>query len=165
MVALNAKQEQYRQKVLNKWLFKLFLFQKMPIALIAGLQIRFLDAEKSIVSIPFKWLSQNPFKSVYFATQAMAAEMSTGILCMMATQGAKYSVSMLVLKFEATYTKKATSRVYFTCTDGNAIMAAVQKTLADGKGVTVSCQAEGKLKDGTVVSNFTIVWSFKAKHK
>ena len=69
---LNKKQNTFRSKLTNKWMFKLYLFQKMPIALLAGLQIRELNLEKSVVSVPFKWFSQNPFKSVYFATQAMA---------------------------------------------------------------------------------------------
>jgi len=165
MEELNAKQAQYRQKVLNKWLFKLFLLKNMPIALLAGLRIQSLTDEKAVVSIPFKWLSQNPFKSVYFATQAMAAEMSTGVLGMMAIQGAPHRVSMLVLKFEAEYTKKASERVYFSCENGVEVKSAVSKTLSDGEGVTVSCKSIGRLKDGTVVSNFTIVWSFKAKLK
>lgn len=165
MTDLNPKQAQYRQKVLNKWLFKLFLLKNMPIALLAGLRIRALTAESAVVSIPFKWLSQNPFKSVYFATQAMAAEMSTGVLGMMAIQGSPYRVSMLVLKLEAEYTKKAAERVYFACENGDEIMAAVNKTLTDGLGVTVNCKSIGRLKDGTIVSTFTIVWSFKAKQK
>lgn len=165
MENLNREQEKFRRNVLNKWFFKLYLFQKLPIALIAGLRIRNLSASGSVVSIPYKWLSQNPFRSVYFATQAMAAEMSTGILGLMATTGQSAKISMLVLNLEAKYTKKATSRVYFTCENGTELFAAVAKTLADGEGVTVPCLSIGRLKDGTIVSEFTIVWSFKAKLK
>ncbi|MGB4931291.1 MAG: DUF4442 domain-containing protein [Chitinophagales bacterium] len=163
MGELNNKQVVFRRNVLHKWLFKLFMLQKMPIALLAGLRVRELDAEHAVASIPFKWLSQNPFKSVYFATQAMAAEMSTGVLGLMAIQGKSAPVSMLVTKLEAAYTKKAQARVYFTCENGKAIFDAVEKTLSDGEGVTVVCKSTGRLKDGTVVSNFIIEWSFKAK--
>ena len=79
-MTLLPKQEQFRQRVTSKWLFKFFLLQKMPIALLAGVRVRALNAESAVVSIPYKWLSQNPFRSVYFATQAMAAEMSTGVI-------------------------------------------------------------------------------------
>ncbi|MBK9457478.1 MAG: DUF4442 domain-containing protein [Bacteroidetes bacterium] len=126
--------------------FQAVFAPKMPIALLAGLQIRSLTAEKAVVSIPFKWLSQNPFKSVYFATQAMAAEMSTGVLGMMAIQGATHRVSMLVLKLEASYTKKASERVYFTCENGEEIISAVYKTLSDGEGHNGKLQIHRQIK-------------------
>ena len=134
----------------------------MPIALLAGLKVRAISPHRSVVSVPFKWLSQNPFRSVYFATQAMAAEMSTGLLAMLATTG-KVPVSMLVLKLEAEYLKKAISRVYFTCENGHEIQEAVNKSIATGNGVTVVCKSVGRMKDGTVVSNFLITWTFKKK--
>ncbi|MEI2675381.1 MAG: DUF4442 domain-containing protein [Chitinophagaceae bacterium] len=118
-MTLLPKQEQFRQRVTSKWLFKFFLLQKMPIALLAGVRVRALNAESAVVSIPYKWLSQNPFKSVYFATQAMAAEMSTGVIGLMAIQGRVKPVSMLVTNLEATYSKKASERIFFTCENGN----------------------------------------------
>ena len=157
------KQEKFRRTVTNKWLFKLFLLQKMPIALIAGLQVRALSNDKSVVSVPFKWFSQNPFRSVYFATQAMAAEMSTGVLGLMAVEGASKKVSMLVLKVEGTFIKKATERIYFTCENGGTIFKAVEDAINSGEGVTVAAKSTGKLKDGTIVSEFSVIWSFKSK--
>lgn len=135
----------------------------MPIALIAGLQVRELSKEKSIVSVPFKWFSQNPFKSVYFATQAMAAEMSTGVLGLMAIQGTPKKVSMLVLNIEGNFIKKATERIYFSCESGNEIFAAVDHAILSGEGVTVKTKSIGKLKNGTIVSEFSVIWSFKSK--
>ena len=135
----------------------------MPIALLAGLQVRELSPEKSVVSVPFKWFSQNPFKSVYFATQAMAAEMSTGVLGLMAIQGATKKVSMLVLNVEGNFIKKATERIYFTCESGNEIFKTVENAVLSGDGVTVTAKSTGKLKDGTIVSEFSVIWSFKSK--
>jgi len=160
---INIKQEKFRQSIINKWLFKLFLLQKMPIALLAGLQVRELSQEKSVVSVPFKWFSQNPFKSVYFATQAMAAEMSTGVLGLMAIEGASKKVSMLVLNVEGNFIKKATERIYFTCENGHEIFNAVDMAISSGEGVTVKAKSTGKLKDGTIVSEFFVIWSFKSK--
>ncbi len=160
---LNLKQNKFRSNLTNKWLFKLYLLQKMPIALLAGLQVRELSKEKSIVSVPFKWFSQNPFKSVYFATQAMAAEMSTGVLGLMAIQGAPKKVSMLVLNVEGNFIKKATERIYFTCESGNEIFDTVDKAILSGEGVTVKTKSTGKLKNGTIVSEFSVIWSFKSK--
>lgn len=157
--------ERFRRQVTGVWTFRLFLLMKLPIALITGIRVRSLDGSSSVVTVPYKWLSQNPFRSVYFASQAMAAEMSTGVLSMMAIQGCKPPVSMLVTKLEAVFTKKASSRVYFTCADGDAIMQAVEETLRTGEGVTVLCTSIGRLADGTEVSRFQVEWSFRARKK
>src|SRR5882757_4784957 len=88
--------------------FRLFLLFKLPAAFFSGVRIIDIDESRSIVSIPYKWFSQNPFKSTYFACLAMAAEMSTGSLAMMHVRKRNPSVSMLVVKLEAVYFKKAT---------------------------------------------------------
>jgi hypothetical protein len=153
------------KQVTGVWSFRLFLLVKLPIALITGIRVRSLDSKTSVVTVPFKWLSQNPFRSIYFASQSMAAEMSTGVLSMMAIQGCDPAVSMLVTKLDAVFTKKASSRVYFRCADGDAIMAAVEQTLKTGEGISVLCTSIGTLQDGTEVSRFHIEWSFKARVK
>ena len=57
--------------------------------------------EKCITSVPYKWLTQNPFRSTYFASLAMAAEMSTGILALSNVYKRNPPFSMLVIKMEA----------------------------------------------------------------
>ncbi len=160
---LTKKQESFRKSILSKWLFKLYLLQKMPIALFAGLRVREFTEEKCVVSIPYKWLSQNPFRSVYFATQAMGAEMSTGVIGLMAIQGTSKKVSMLVVHLEMDFFKKAAGRIYFACNDGDKIFAAVDSALLTGEGTTVTAKSTGRLKDGTIVSEFSVIWSFKSK--
>ncbi|MBC8045668.1 MAG: DUF4442 domain-containing protein [Fimbriimonadaceae bacterium] len=156
-------QDKFRKRITDSFLFKFFLLKKLPIALIAGVRLRSLDKEKCVVSVPFKWLTQNPFRSVYFATQAMAAEMSTGVLGLMAIQGCDPPLSMLVTNLEGEFLKKATSGIYFTCANGKEIFEAVEKAITTGEGVTVKAKSEGRIEDGTVVSNFYITWSFKQK--
>lgn len=155
--------ERFARQVTGLWTFRFFLLLKLPIALLSGVRVRSLDTTSCVVSVPFKWLTQNPFRSVYFASQSMAAEMATGTLGLMAVQGCRPPVSMLVTKLEATFTKKATGRVYFTCADGQAIFAAVDKTMETGVGVTVLCTSIGRMEDGTEVSRFLVEWSFRRR--
>jgi hypothetical protein len=159
----NNAAEQFRLQLRSPWKFRLFLLRRMPIALIAGLFVRQLDGNTCTVSIPYKWLSKNPFRSVYFATQAMAAEMSTGIHAMAAIQGYQPSISMLVTKLEGTFHKKAAERIYFTCSDGDAMYALVAQAVANQESVVFEATSKGHLQDGTHVSTFTINWSFKQK--
>ena len=149
----------------NKLKFGLFLFMKLPSAYLCGVRLRKLDEETCITSVPYKWLSQNPFKSIYFACQAMAAEMSTGMLGLGHIYQSTPAISMLVVKLEAQYFKKATSRIYFTCHNGLAVKEAIERSIATGEGQTVECISVGKNGSGEAVSEFKITWSFKAKAK
>lgn len=86
--------------------FRVFLFAKLPSAYFAGVRLRHITEENCKVSVPFKWFSQNPFRSTYFACLSMAAEMSTGALGMAHVYKLSPAVSMLVVKTEAEYFKR-----------------------------------------------------------
>jgi len=160
-----SKAESFRETVRNKFKFKLFMLKELPSAFFSGLTVTEITEEKAVVTIPFKFLTKNPFKSMYFASQAMAAELSTGVLAISQTYKRKPSVSMLVFEMSANFSKKARSTVAFTCDDGLKIKKAVEETMKTGEGVTVNVKSTGVDKDGDVVSEFTFVWTFKVKSK
>ncbi|MES2646610.1 MAG: DUF4442 domain-containing protein [Bacteroidota bacterium] len=153
----------FQQLVQNKWKFGIFMFSKLPSAWMSGVRVRKIDAAHAVVSVPFKWLTQNPFRSTYFACQAMAAEMSTGLLAMGHLHKRQPAVSMLVTKLEASYFKKATERIYFTCNDGEAILKTIENAIASGQGQSIHATSIGKNKMDEIVSEFRIEWSFKAR--
>ncbi len=144
---------------------RVFLFSRLPSAYFSGVRVRELDGAHCMVTVPYKWFSQNPFRSTYFACLAMAAEMSTGALAMAHLHGRDPSVSMLVVKLEANYFKKATGRTRFTCNDGAAFDNAIEESIATGEARTVSAKSTGINDAGEVVAEFIITWSFKAKSK
>ena len=144
--------------------FSLYLLLKLPIAWLAGVRFQQLEEQQCTIVVPFKWLSQNPFRSTYFACLAMAAEMSTGLMAMMYVRAAAPKrVSMLVTGMEASFTKKATGKTWFTCQDGAAIQAAIARTAASGEPEVLTVNSIGKSQDGTVIASFAITWSFKGK--
>ena len=147
----------------NRFKFNLFLFSKLPSAFFSGVRVKAIDETKAVVSVPYKWFSQNPFRSTYFACLAMAAEMTTGVPGLMNIYKRKPGVSMLVVKLEALYFKKAISRTYFTCADVNKIEQAVEKAIATGVAQTVVATSTGNDKEGNKIAEFYITWSFKAK--
>ena len=100
---------------------------------------------------------------MYFAVQAMAAELSTGALVVSQIKSSGKNVSMLVANNKATFTKKATGRITFTCNDGNLSEAAIQKTIATGEGQTVWMQSIGTDEKGDQVSVFDFEWTVKLK--
>lgn len=143
--------------------FRYFLLKKLPSAYFCGVRLKYADHTQAQVTVPYKWFSKNPFNSIYFACLSMAAEMSTGILAMMNTWKKEPSISMLVIKTEAVYTKKATGACTFTCEDGVMIEQAVKEAAASGKNTTIAARSKGIDEKGDIVAEFVITWSFKAK--
>jgi hypothetical protein len=143
--------------------FRLFLLAKLPAAFFSGVRVKSANGESCTATVPFKWFSQNPFRSTYFACLAMAAEMSTGILAMAHLHRRKPAVSMLVLKVEGQFLKKATGRTAFTCNDGGSIRQAIEESIATGEGRTITAHSVGQNAAGETVAEFWVTWSFKAK--
>src|SRR4051812_20355792 len=81
--------------------FRMFLLSKLPSAYFTGVRVKDANEKKCITTVPYKWFSKNPFRSTYFASLAMAAEMSTGALALAHLYKRKPSVSMLLVKLEA----------------------------------------------------------------
>jgi acyl-coenzyme A thioesterase PaaI-like protein len=154
--------ESFRQQVLNPTKLRLFLMQQLPMAWLAGLRLRELTDEKATVTVRFKFLTKNPFRSIYFACLAMAAELASGIQAMMHVQAGS-PVSMLVVGMEAEFNKKAVGLITFTCPDGSRIATAMMQSRATGEGRTVVCTSTGRDEAGDVVAVFRITWSFRAK--
>lgn len=139
----------------------MFLFWKLPSAFFSGVRVRYIDEERCKVSVPFKWLTQNPFRSTYFASLSMAAEMSTGLLAMVHLYGRK--MSMLVVKVESEYFKKAVGRTTFVCTDGLLIKQAIEEAVRTGEAASVRAASAGLNEKEETVALFHITWSFKVK--
>ncbi|MEM7351970.1 MAG: DUF4442 domain-containing protein [Acidobacteriota bacterium] len=157
------KLERLRRKALNPWLTRAYMLFKLPLGLFAGLRVASLDADRCETTVPYGWRSTNPFRSIYFAAQAMAAELSTGSIAMLAVELSPVPVAMLITKQEGEFTKKATTRTTFTCEDGDKIFAAVRETIASGEPATVAATTVGRMADGTEVSRFVFTWSFKKR--
>ncbi len=143
--------------------FKIYLFYKLPAAFFSGVRVKEIDDEKCITSVPYKWLTQNPFRSTYFASLAMAAEMSTGVPAMSNVFQRNPPVSLLVTKMEANYFKKATDTIFFTCLQAKEINDAIEEAVATGEGKSVIAKSTGKNSSGELVAEFLFTWSFKTK--
>jgi hypothetical protein len=95
----------------------------------------------------------------------MAAEMSAGMLAFGQVYKRDPAVSMLVEKVEASFTKKATGVVHFTCEDGLAFQSAVEEAIENKMGSKLVSKSIGRNADGIQVAEFTFTWTFKAKSK
>lgn len=93
----------------------------------------------------------------------MAAEMTTGVLAQAQVYGHKPFVSMLVVKLEAEFFKKAIGRTRFTCSDGPALRETIKEALKTGESRIFRARSTGRGPDGQTVAEFFVTWSFKMK--
>ena len=150
---------QFTPSKLNK-----FLLFKLPSAYFSGVRVKTISNKEAISTVKFKWINQNPFNSLYFAVQAMASELATGILMMKHIKESTKKVSMLVVYQTGTFTKKAVGRINFVCKDGDLIKQTLEKAIASGEGHTIIATSEGFDQQGDVVSKFEYTWSIKVKN-
>ncbi|WP_375415772.1 PaaI family thioesterase [uncultured Hymenobacter sp.] len=152
----------FRARVLQPRNLRLFLLRQLPMAWLAGLRLTRLTPEAATVTIRYKFLTQNPFRSIYFACLGMAAELASGIQAMMHVSSGS-PVSMLVTHLDADFTKKATGLIAFTCEDGPRIAQAIAESRATGEGRTVVATSTGLDEAGDPVAVFRVTWSFRAR--
>ena len=89
--------------------------------------------------------------------------MSTGLLASGQVYKRNPDVSRLVVALEAKFVKKAVDIISFTCADGKMIEEAIERSGVTGESTTVRTQSTGRNKNGEIVSEFWITWSFKTK--
>ncbi len=159
------KKGKFIRQVTHPVLFRLFSLKDIPMLLLAGIRVKEVDEEHALTTLKLGYLNKNPFRSIYFACQAMAAEASTGVLAMMYVYGADPKVSMLVTGMKASFGKKAVGRIYFTSLDGKKIADAIEETQRTGEGVTIHATSIGKDEQGDTVAEFIFEWSFRRKQR
>jgi acyl-coenzyme A thioesterase PaaI-like protein len=158
---MTPEAKKFQKKMTNALVFWSAMLVRLPSAVFWRLRITQLDEENCKVTIPYLWRTQNPFKSIYFAAMAGAAELSTGALCQLAMAG-KGKFSMLVTDFRAEYYKKANEKITFTCNQGSEL-AKIIENLEQNQTHTLTMISSGSNTSGELVAKFFVTWSFKRK--
>lgn len=140
-----------------------FLFFKLPAAYFCGVRVQTISKTKCVTTVKHRWINQNPFRSMYFAVQCMAAELSTGALVMQYIRHSKKNISMLVGQQNGVYSKKAVGRIIFECVDGSLIAETVKRAIDTGEGQEVVLKSTGKNSAGDIVSTMNFHWYIKLK--
>lgn len=159
----NGKQEKLIRKLSSPFLFRMYTRKMVPAASHAGVRFVSLNDNECIIKMPYRRRNKNPFRSMYFAVQSMAAEMSTALPAMIHLAGHDVSIAWIVLDFEASFPKKATGDVTFTCSQVAEIKDVVNKAAESGNAETLKIETVGRMVDGTEVSRFVFHWSFKRR--
>ena len=143
--------------------YNLYNFFKLPSVWWCGIRVKSVNEESCLVSVKHRWINQNPFKSMFWAVQGMAAELSTGLLLMNEIARTKKSFSMLVLNNKANFSKKATGRLSFSCDQGRQIKECLNKAISSGTPQTIWLNSSGLDSKGDTVSKFSFEWTLKLR--
>ncbi|WP_339834300.1 DUF4442 domain-containing protein [uncultured Flavobacterium sp.] len=141
----------------------LYMFYKLPSAFWCGVRAKSISDEVCQSTVKHRWFNQNPFNSMYFAVQAMAAEFTTGVLVMYQVKESGKNISMLVANNKSTFTKKAKGRITFECNQGASIKDIIQKAIETNEGQTIWLTSIGRDEKGDQVSEMQFEWSVKVK--
>jgi len=160
---LNKKQLKFCADLLSPFKQKIYFFRNLPMGLISGIRLIQLDEEKSVSEVPFRWCNKNPFKSMYFAVQSMAAELSTAALVMLALNKQDANVALIIVNMKVDFVKKAQTKVVFSCHDYDKILHEISKLSQLNDVAVVTVKTIGKDMNDNEVALFYFTWSFKRR--
>ena len=141
-----------------------FILLKLPSAFICGVRIKSINEHICITTVRHKWINKNPFNSMYWAVQGMAAELATGALIINKINQLNKNISMLVIRNEAEFIKKGKGVIIFNCNQGLEIDNALKRVIKTNESQTITLNALGKNSNGNIVSKFIFIWSLKFKN-
>ena len=133
-------------------------------AFLAGIRLKELTNEYSLVQMRYKYLNKNPFGSIYFACLSMAGELASGMLAASMTYSIEPKISMLVVDMKVKFSKKAVGVITFKCNQGKEIKDTIERSIETGEGQTIKVLTIATDENRDKVAEFTINWSFKIKH-
>ena len=147
----------------SKFQISLFTLLKLPSVWLCGIRVTSLEQSFCEAKVKHRWINQNPFNSMFWAVQGMAAELTTGMLLMQEIQISKRKVSMLVLNNKANFSKKAQGRITFSCNSADLITNAIKKLLETDKPQTLWLTSKGMDENNDLASTFEFEWTLLIK--
>ncbi len=143
---------------------RLFGWTKIP--MIAYLRPRVLEAgDRVVVSIRNGRRARNHHKSMYFGALSVGADLAAGYMAMERIRQTGRRVSFVFQSVQADFLRRPDGTVHFTCEDGAAVAAVIDKTIATGEreaiDVPVVCTVPSHSEEP--VARFVMRLSVKAK--
>ena len=158
----NLKLEKEIKNLSKPLRFRIFTILKMPSSAFVGLKITQFSTESCTTTIPGGWRTQNPFRSMYWAVQGMAAEMTTGAFPFAISRSISQNLRMYVIGVESDFIRRARGKIVFKCSNLFDAYNAIEETLKTKEPVNCDLISTGKDSSGEVVSKWIFRWNFLA---
>ncbi len=160
------KKMTFIEKLCATFRLRTFGFFKIPLIFYVSPCIEEFNNERIVVRIPLKRHTRNHLKSMYFGVLATGADCAGGLMAMRLIQASGQKVSLLFKDFKAEFLKRAEGDVLFTCEDGSAIRALVDKALTSDDRVNLTVHVAAtvpSLLGSEPVALFELTLSLKKK--
>ena len=105
---------------------------------------------------------QNPYRSMFWAVQGMAAELTTGMLLTNSIQNSKANISMLLVSNKSSFYKKAVGKLTFTCEEGENAKKLINSTIQNTTS-KAWFKAKGMMKQETLFQSLILSGHVKKK--
>ena len=92
-----------------------------------------LDDQRCVIRIPLTWRTRNHLHSMYFGVLAVGADCAGGLMAMRRIGQRDKRISLIFKDVRAEFLKRAEGHVHFTCEDGAAIAALVDRVATSGE--------------------------------
>ena len=145
--------------------YNIFLLTKLPAAYFCGARVKSINSNECSVKITHNWFNQNPYKSMFWAAQGMAAELTTALMLTDKINKSGYDISMLLISSKSNYYKKATGTIVFNCSEGNNMDEMMNKLISSNIPQTITLSSRGVNQNKVKVSEFIFEWSLKIREK
>jgi acyl-coenzyme A thioesterase PaaI-like protein len=120
----------YLEKLNATFKLRAFTFFKIPLLFYVSPSVEEINSDRCVVRIPLKRRTKNHLNVMYFGVLCTGADCAGGLMAMRLIQESGRNVSLLFKDFKAEFLKRAEGDVFFTCEDGPAIRAQVDKAMA-----------------------------------
>lgn len=110
------------------FLLRTFCFTKIPLLFYVKPSVVKVTEAETVVMIPFLRRNRNHLNSMYFGTLCIGADIAGGYIVTRLMKREKKRKPSLVFKdFQARFLRRPEGDTHFTCKDGLAIQAAIDK--------------------------------------
>ena len=143
-----------------------FGFFKVPLIFHVGPTVVELNDQRCVIQVPLNRRTKNHFNSMYFGALAIGADCSGGMMAMYHIEKSGKDLSVIFKDFKAEYFKRPEGDVHFSCEEGPAIQAFVERAVVSGEreNLTIKVVATVPSKLGNQpVASFDLTLSIKRR--
>jgi len=130
-----------------------------------GLRLEMLDDQICTIGLRYRWRNRNPFGSVYFAAQAAASELATGLPAFLEIRRIRdQQISMLVMDIQMNFLRQARGKVYFRFDQIHLVRNAILRAKGTDDAQFCELTVVGlDAQTGDQVSTCRITWRFRRR--
>ena len=151
---------------MTTWQVRLWALKNVFLLGLVMPKILEVNERRCVVRIPLNWRTRNHLRSMYFGALCIGADVAGGLIAFHLMQQKKTPVAFVFKDIRGEFLKRPEDDVHFTCEDGEAIQALMQRTIESGERqettVRVTATVPKKLGDEPVAT-FALTLSLKKR--